>query len=486
VNFITSTYLIFLVVVFTGYWALRKPRAQNVLLLVASYGFYSWWDWRFCGLLLVSSLVDYNVGIGLGRTRSATARRLWLILSITANLGMLGFFKYFNFFADTLEGLLESLGLAVDQVTLQIVLPVGISFYTFQTLSYTVDVYRGKMAPTRNLLDYMTYVAFFPQLVAGPIERAPRLLPQFGSARHFSASAARDGCRLILWGFFKKVVIADSLAGVVDSIYGAPDQMVGPQLALATLCFAFQIYCDFSGYSDIAIGTGKLLGIDLMRNFAYPYFAQSPAEFWRRWHISLSTWFRDYVYIPLGGSRSRPAWWAAAVMITFTLSGLWHGASWNFVVWGALNGLALLPGIVRPSANKIRATDLPAGPGWIPRPGVALRIIATFAFICFTWVFFRARTLGEAVHIIGAVTGQVCEPAAWASTVEAVADHRTYQPLIYTAAFVAVEWLQRSRLHALQLPRWPRPGRWALYTLIIWLIFDEGSSTGGDFIYFQF
>ncbi|MEE8104225.1 MAG: MBOAT family O-acyltransferase [Planctomycetota bacterium] len=486
-NFISTTFLVFLTLVFAVYWAIRRRRGQNLVLLVASYVFYSWWDWRFCGLLLISSLVDYGVGLGLGRTRATRARRLWLILSLVVNLVMLGFFKYFNFFAENFQQLLASFGLTVNTVTLRIVLPVGISFYTFQTLSYTIDVYRGRIKPTKSLLDYGTFVSFFPQLVAGPIERAPRLLPQFQSPRRFDAVEAREGCRFILWGCFKKVVIADSLATIVDPIYGSPEGAVGPQFLLATMCFAFQIYCDFSGYSDIAIGTGRLFGIRLVRNFAYPLFSQSPAEFWRRWHISLTTWFRDYVYIPLGGSRKSGARRAAAIIATFTLCGFWHGASWTFVVWGFVNALAVVPATLRLRRPRARVTERPAGSRLFPGPGVLLRVVATFSWVSLTLVLFRSPTFAQAGHIFAAMAGAMFDPETWAVTARYVlGGHEVYQPLYYLGVFIFVEWVQRGRMHALQLPRWPRPARWLLYSLLIWMIFKEGATPGNDFIYFQF
>ena len=302
-TFTSLTFIGFLPLVFALYWLLRTPRRQNLILILASYLFYGWWDYRFCALILFSSLLDFVLGWYLGQARSKRARKWLLGASLFANLGMLGLFKYFNFFAGSFSHLATGFGWTPGSVTLNIILPVGISFYTFQTLSYSIDIYRGKIRATKNILDYLAFVSFFPQLVAGPIERASHLLPQFEKLRRFDQGLARSGCRLILWGFFKKIVIADRLGVVVDQFYAQPELVSGPLLAFATVSFAFQIYCDFSAYSDIAIGTGRLFGIRLMRNFAYPYFSQSVGEFWRRWHISLSTWFRDYVYIPLGGSQ---------------------------------------------------------------------------------------------------------------------------------------------------------------------------------------
>ena len=323
-NFATVTFLLYLPAVFALYWVVRRRTSQNAVLVIASYLFYGWWDYRFCALMLGSSLLDFAIGWLLGKTEKTLGRRILLAASIGANLGLLGVFKYYNFFVGNFQHLMSSIGWQVSDVTLEIILPVGISFYTFQTLSYTIDVFRKQLKPTHNLLDYLAFVSFFPQLVAGPIERATRLLPQFEAKREFNQAVARDGCRLILWGLFKKLVVADRLSIFVNEYY-ADSQAGGSVLALATVFFAFQIYCDFSAYSDIAIGSARLFNIRLMRNFNYPYFAKNLTEFWHRWHISLSTWFRDYVYIPLGGSRVGTFRRILNVMITFLVSGFWHG-----------------------------------------------------------------------------------------------------------------------------------------------------------------
>ena len=306
VTFASLTFFLFLPLVFALHWVQRNRTGQNVVLILASYLFYGWWDYRFCGLMLISSLVDFTMGRALSRTVSTNHRRLWLAISLVNNLGLLGFFKYFNFFRENFVQLTQQVGWQVNAGTLEIILPVGISFYTFQTLSYTIDVYRKRLEPTASLTQYLAFVSFFPQLVAGPIERATSLLPQLPHRRNFDETLSREGLRQILWGLIKKLILADRLAVIVDTYYGDPTPRTGPMLALGTICFAFQIYCDFSAYSDLAIGTARLFGIRLSRNFAYPYFAQSPSEFWRRWHISLSTWFRDYVYVPLGGNRTSP------------------------------------------------------------------------------------------------------------------------------------------------------------------------------------
>ncbi|MGE0495449.1 MAG: MBOAT family protein [Vulcanimicrobiota bacterium] len=482
-TFTTLTYVLFLPMVFALYWGLKEPRRQNVFLVLASYFFYGWWDWRFCGLMLFSSLVDFVAGRNLFRARQAGSRRGWLLVSLVCNLGLLGFFKYFNFFAENAVALASSLGLALDPFTVHVVLPVGISFYTFQTMSYTIDIYRGQLEPTDNLVDFLAFVAFFPQLVAGPIERATNLIPQFTQPRAFELEEAREGCRQILWGFFKKLAVADQLAPIVDLVYASPERVSGPTLIFATVCFAFQIYGDFSGYSDIAIGTARLLGFRLMRNFAYPYFSQSLDEFWRRWHISLSTWFRDYVFIPLGGSRVSSGRKLANILITFLVSGLWHGASWNFVVWGGLNGLGILPG----SATRRDRHGPPGGEGWLPTPAAARRMLTTFALICLTWVFFRARTLGQAVNIVTTILLQLFDLARWKATALVIASSGSEMllPIALTLAMVGLEWAHRERENPLGFPTWPRAARWFFYSMLLWLTLSVTRQTG-PFIYFQF
>ncbi len=478
-TFTTLTFLLFLPTVVALYWRLPTRKMQNLLLLAASYLFYGWWDARFCLLILASSLVDFWVGRNLPGSRY---KNVWLSISLATNLGLLGFFKYFNFFIENMILLLSSLGLQANPWTLKVILPVGISFYTFQTLSYTIDVYRGRLKPTESLLDFLTFVAFFPQLVAGPIERARSLLPQFEEDRAWNEELAADGCRQILWGFVKKVAIADNLARIVDTVYADPSFASGPSLLFATLCFAFQIYGDFSGYSDIAIGTAKLLGFELMRNFAYPYFSQSVGEFWRRWHISLSTWFRDYVYIPLGGSRVSQARQAGAVFLTFVVSGLWHGPSWNFVAWGAWNGLGILPEILRRHPEKIRAGDKP-GPTDI---GGFLRMLATFAFILWSWIFFRARSLTEALGIMSTIVSDLFDMAKWQKLATVVLSSDLWVTALAIPLLVAVEWAQRARPHPLRLQNWPRWARWLLYTVLCWGTLAVMRPESGPFIYFQF
>ncbi|MDN3644276.1 MBOAT family O-acyltransferase, partial [Lutimonas halocynthiae] len=330
-------FAIFLPIVFVLYWFVtnKNLKLQNLLIVVASYVFYGWWDWRFLSLILFSTLVDYTVGRKLRDENNGSRRLLLLWTSIIVNLGFLGFFKYYNFFLDNFIEAFSFFGYVFKAGSLQIILPVGISFYTFQTLSYTIDVYKKKLEPTKDFIAFAAFVSFFPQLVAGPIERATNLLPQFYKKRTFDSNKAIDGLKQILWGLFKKVVIADNAAQFANEIFNNSGDYSGSTLFLGALFFAFQIYGDFSGYSDIAIGTSRLFGFNLMKNFAFPYFSRDIAEFWRRWHISLSTWFRDYLYIPLGGSRGGLSMKIRNTFIIFIVSGFWHGANWTFIVWGA-------------------------------------------------------------------------------------------------------------------------------------------------------
>lgn len=346
-------------------------------------------------------------------------------------------------------------------------------------MSYTIDVYRGQLKPTRHVIAYLAYVSSFMQLVAGPIERGARFLPQFLKARRFDRDRAVEGCRQILWGFFKKLVIADQLAVVVDQAYGDIGGAGGPLLAFATVCFAFQIYCDFSAYSDIAIGTGKLFGFDLMRNFAYPYFSQSLGEFWRRWHISLSTWFRDYLYIPLGGSRVGRSRLVVNIMITFVVSGLWHGASWNFIIWGAIMGVGLLPEALGLTAgSKLSARDVPGGS--------LIAMLRTFALVCLGWVFFRAATLPDALLALRKMVVDLPCGEAWANFGLLFDDKVGRAAPVLIAIIIIIEWLNRSQPHPLTLTDYPRWARWVVYSIVMWITIIFGSNGQMQFIYFQF
>jgi alginate O-acetyltransferase complex protein AlgI len=486
-TFTSMTFIVFLVIVFTVYWRVPSLRVQNFVLAAASFVFYGWWDWRFCALMILSSLIDYALALGIAGLTTAAARKLLVFFSVAANLTLLGFFKYFRFFQENLIALAEAAGWRVEPLLLDIILPVGISFYTFQSLSYIVDVYRGDIQATRNPIDYLAYVAFFPQLVAGPIERATNLLPQFNAPRVFHRASAVDGCRQILWGFAKKLIVADNLAALVEAAYARPEAFSGGRLALATVFFAFQIYCDFSAYSDIAIGTAKLFGFRLMRNFAYPYFAQDMVEFWRRWHISLSTWFRDYVYVPLGGSRAGRAAMVRNLFLTFLLSGLWHGASWQFVVWGVYHGLIVAASTLWLSGRgqtSLRSTDIPGGAGRLPSRSTLVRMLSTFMLVSIGWVFFRAESLTRAVAIL---EGIATRPLAAAT--EAADWRGPLHPNVMCLLIVCLvlwEWVQRRYPHGLVLRRVPRLVRWTIYTLLLWLTLALYAGSVTQFIYFQF
>ena len=480
--FTTLGFPLFLAIVFAAYWLLRERRRQNLLIVVSSYVFYGWWDWRFCLLIACSSCVDFAVARAIHATDSPGKRRTLLTVGIVYSLSLLGFFKYYNFFAESLSTAAGKLGWSMHPMTLEIILPVGISFFTFQTLSYTIEVYRRRLQPASSLVEYFAFVSFFPLLLAGPIERATHLLPQFQRERTFDPVKAADGCRQILWGFFKKLAIADQLTGTVDTIYSHPATTNGGLLAIATVLFAFQIYCDFSAYSDIAIGTSRLFGFEVMRNFAYPYFSQDLGEFWRRWHISLSTWFRDYVFVPLGGSRVSTVRKVLNVITTFTISGFWHGAAWQFLAWGALNGVAVLPPtLAREQAIKRKPVDVPGGDNFIPPPLVALRMAVTFAIVCCGWVFFRADSIATACTILGKIFAAPLRenPHSWHVLMNG-------GPLLLVLLLVMIEWLQRRQLHPLQLEALPRPARWIVYTALLWLTFLLMPAHTSPFIYFQF
>lgn len=464
----------FLPTVFAIYWSLRGSlRWQNLFLLLSSYFFYGWWDRRFLLLILFSSLVDYGVGRGLGGEPRPSRRRALLGLSLAANLGLLGFFKYFNFFADSFADVLSLIGYEASWVTLRIVLPVGISFYTFQTLSYTIDVYRGKLAPTRDLVAFLTYVSFFPQLVAGPIERATALLPQVLSPRRFDEGQAIDGLRQVLWGLFKKVVVADNCGLVADDIFADYVSYSSASLLLGGFFFAMQIYGDFSGYSDVAIGTARLFGFRLMRNFAYPYFSRDIAEFWRRWHISLSSWFRDYVYIPLGGSRAGRSQALRNVVVIFLVSGFWHGANWTFLAWGALNAAYFIPLFLRGTNRE--NLDVVAQGRRLPSLRELLQVGITFLVTVVAWVFFRAPSVGGAFDYLARL---LTAPPVHPLRLSTVA-------LVSSLVMLAWEWLQREREHGLAVEGLPRWARWALYVAVILAILDYGGAQRA-FIYFQF
>lgn len=494
-TFTTISFALFLALTFALYWSVRERSTQNVLLLAASYVFYAWWDYRFCGLMLLASVIDFAAGAMIHRSPSPRVRRAWLVTSIVANLGLLGTFKYYDFFVESARAAAQSLGWTFHPVTLNVLLPVGISFYTFQTLSYTIDIYRKQSRPAGSFVDYLAFVSFFPQLVAGPIERASDLLPQFQRPRTFECAAASDGCRQMLWGFFKKLAIADRLALVVDQVYGAGPvahfgESSGFMIVFASILFAFQIYCDFSAYSDIAIGCARLFGLQLSRNFAYPFFSQSMSELWRRWHITLLTWFRDYVFLPLGGVRGTPWIVARNVMITFLISGLWHGAAWTFVLWGALMGAASLAEPMRVATRRGRANrvplDEPGGNRLIPSPPVALRMLRTFAIFAFGSLLFRSPSLGSTLEALQRIAGDVVDPAAYGRLIPELSQPDVIKSVVVVALLLILEWVQRRQPHPLVLDRMPQWGRWAVYTVMLWGAVLYMPNKPVTFVYFNF
>lgn len=471
-------FAIFLPIVFILYWfvANKNLKLQNFLIVASSYLFYGWWDWRFLFLILFSTVVDYLIGVGLSKQENQTKRKILLWISILVNLGFLGFFKYYNFFLDNFVTAFSFFGTEIKGNSLNIILPVGISFYTFQTLSYTIDVYKRKLEPTKDFIAFSAFVSFFPQLVAGPIERATHLLPQFYKKRQFIYANAVDGMRQILWGLFKKIVIADNCAEYANQIFNNSADQSGSSLLLGAIFFTFQIYGDFSGYSDIAIGTSRLFGFDLMRNFNFPYFSRDIAEFWRRWHISLSTWFRDYLYIPLGGSRGGLWMKIRNTFIIFIVSGFWHGANWTFIVWGALNALYILPSIIfNTNRNNL---DIVAQGRLFPTLKEFFAVLGTFGLTVFAWIFFRANNVQHAFDYIAGIfsTTLFTNPSGVPGNI-----------LILIVLFINIEWLGRESQFAIADfgLKWKRGFRYFFYFLLIFAIFWF-SGEEQQFIYFQF
>ena len=475
-------FAVFLPIVFLLYWLLanKNLRLQNALIVLASYVFYGWWDWRFLSLILFSTLVDFTIGRKLKNEENKTKRKLLLWTSIFVNLGFLGFFKYANFFLDNFKSAFSFFGSAITTNSLSIILPVGISFYTFQTLSYTIDVYKRKLAPTNDFIVFSAFVSFFPQLVAGPIERATNLLPQFYKKRTFELSKAVDGMRQILWGLFKKIVIADSCAELANQIFNNSAEMNGSTLVLGALFFTFQIYGDFSGYSDIAIGTSRLFGFNLMQNFKFPYFSRDIAEFWRRWHMSLSTWFRDYLYIPLGGSRGGTWMKVRNTFLIFIVSGFWHGANWTFIAWGTLHAIYFLPLLL---TNKNRNNlEIVAQGNYLPTARELLQMLSTFTLTVFAWIIFRTNDITHAFHYISEIfSASILETPKLSDSKDAIIT------MLLVFIFIFIEWLGRESQFALEHLglKWKRPLRHALYyTIIIALFWYNGKEQ--QFIYFQF
>ena len=476
-------FAIFLPIVFILYWFViqKNIQLQNALIVAASYVFYAWWDWRFLSLIIFSTIIDYFVGKKLLNEKSKSKRKVLLWTSIIVNLGFLGFFKYYNFFLENFVEAFSFFGMDINANSLNIILPVGISFYTFQTLSYTIDVYKKKLEPTHDFIAFSAFVCFFPQLVAGPIERATNLLPQFFKKRTFEYHKAVDGMRQILWGLFKKVVIADNCAEFADYIFNNSSDLNGSTLVLGAIFFTFQIYGDFSGYSDIAIGTSRLFGFNLKQNFATPYFSRDIAEFWRRWHISLSTWFRDYLYIPIGGSRGNTWMKVRNTFAIFIVSGFWHGANWTFIIWGALNATYFLPLLL--TNNNRKNLGVVADGKLFPTFRELFAMLTTFTLTVFAWIFFRAENVSHAYNYI-------CEIFSDTILSEPVfRDRGDALKLLYLILlFLIVEWLSRKRQHTLELDskRWNKISRRVFYFLIINIILILGNWGDEGFIYFQF
>ena len=479
--FNSISFAFFLPIVFILYWFFTNGnlKVQNILLLIASYFFYGFWDYRFLFVLLFSTLLDFCVGIKMGEAKNLTTKKYWFWLSIIVNLGILCFFKYCNFFIDSFAQIISSIGFHPNIWSLKLILPVGISFYTFHGLSYIIDVYKGEAKPTKDIIGYAVFVSFFPLLVAGPIERAGHLLPQIQSKRYFNFNNAVNGLKQILWGLFKKLVIADNCAEYVNTIFNNQLSYSGSTLVIGALFFTFQIYCDFSGYSDIAIGTARLFGIDLLRNFAFPYFSRDIAEFWRRWHISLSSWFKDYLYIPLGGSNGSIFIKIRNVFIIFLVSGFWHGANWTFIVWGAINAFYFLP-LLLLNKNRTHLTIVASGK-YFPSLKDAFNILFTFSLTVFAWIFFRSESIQYAISFISNICSSTLFQLPEVS--------KKVIPLIgLILFFICIEWLGREREFAISHIglRWPVFLRWSFMSFIIFLIGMYMQTTETPFIYFQF
>lgn len=478
--FNSLAFLVFLPIVFLLYWFVFHRRSwQNLLVVVASYVFYGWWDWRFLLLIALTSLCSYGSGLLIehfeGRRQIQQAVSA---TNIVLNLGILGVFKYFNFFVENLDVLFCMMGYHLDWVTMNVILPVGISFYTFQALSYTIDVYQKKIAATHDIVEFFAYISFFPQLVAGPIERATNLLPQFQQERRFDYAKAVDGTRQMLWGFLKKLVIADNCAMVVNDYWSHYEDLPAVSLLILGVLFTFQIYCDFSGYSDIAIGCARLFGFNLMRNFNFPYFSRSIPEFWRRWHISLTTWFRDYIYFPLGGSRCDKWKIIRNVYIVWGVSGLWHGANWTFICWGLFH--ATLLAVYNIFGINTKYKYVVAYGRFLPNVKEMLQMVLTFLLAVIGWIIFRAETMSQAVDYLTAM----CRNRFFDITAL-----YGVKELCFGLALLLVEWLQRDKQHALQFSNM-RPFnykmfRWGVYYLILMAIAGF-AGTSQTFIYFQF
>jgi D-alanyl-lipoteichoic acid acyltransferase DltB (MBOAT superfamily) len=476
--FNSFSFAVFAPIVFLLYWFVCKKsiKAQNVLLLSASYFFYSCWDWRFVFLLLFSTLLDYYSGLQIEKSENTKTRKLWFYASIGINLSFLGVFKYYDFFAESMQIALHKIGISVDVFTLNVILPVGISFYTFHGLSYVIDIYKKRIVAEKNVVDYAVFVSYFPLLVAGPIERATHLLPQIKVKRKFNYDQAVSGLYQILWGLFKKVVIADNCATFANDIFNNSETYGGSTLVIGAIFFTFQIYGDFSGYSDIALGVSRLFGIELLKNFNFPYFSRDIAEFWRRWHISLSSWFKDYVYIPLGGSKGGKIMQIRNTFIIFLVSGFWHGANWTFLIWGFLNALYFLPLLL---TNNNRANlDIVAKDNILPNLKEIFQMLTTFALTVFAWIFFRANSVMDAFAFVNGI---------FSKSLFTITEVRPSFLLVLLAFFITIEWIGRNGNYALD--NFNRYGnrilRWSFIVLLLVLIFIFGKEEQ-QFIYFQF
>ena len=487
--FNSITFAIFLPIVFLLYWFVfqRNLKVQNFFVVVASYVFYGWWDWRFLLLIIFTSFCSWACGLLMQRSDNQKAnpfyfsRKFLSVSNIILNLGILGVFKYYNFFVESFIYAFASIGLHIQPHTLIIILPIGISFYTFQALSYSIDVYNRKIEPTKDIIAFFAFIGFFPLLVAGPIERATNLLPQFHKKRIFDYEKAVDGMRQILWGLFKKIVIADNCATYVNMVFENPQDQTGSTLFLGAVFFAFQIYGDFSGYSDIAIGTARLFGISAMRNFAYPYFSRDIAEFWRRWHISLTTWFRDYVYIPLGGSRVSTTKVVRNTFIIFLVSGFWHGANWTFIVWGAFHALLFLPLIL--FGRNRKNTDTVAEGKLLPNIKEIFQMVSTFLLVVAGWVFFRADSIGQAFEYFE----HLIDKSLLSLPLFDIMNYLPLQNIFFIICMLVVEWIGRKEQFGLEKFgfKWRPVFRYAMYYVIAMLIFTFATYEQA-FIYFQF
>jgi D-alanyl-lipoteichoic acid acyltransferase DltB (MBOAT superfamily) len=477
-------FLIFLPLVFIGYWFIfNKLKVQNLFIVVVSYLFYGWWDWRFLFLIFLTTILCFASGYGIGLCKEKKIKRLICALNIFANIAILCCFKYFNFFAENLNILFEQFGYKLDWFTIDVLLPIGISFYTFQAISYPIDVYRNKTKVTGDLIAFMAFISFFPQLVAGPIERSTQLLPQFERKRIFNYFEAIYGMRQILWGLFKKIVIADNCAMIANRVFENYTDYSAPVLWFGAIAFAFQIYGDFSGYSDIAIGVARLFGIKLCQNFHYPYFSRDIAEFWRRWHISLNTWFRDYIYIPLGGSRCSTVKVVRNTMIIFLISGLWHGANWTFIVWGAYHGLLFLPMILMGKNRKNLGTI--ANGQKLPSLKNLLSILVTFFLVVIGWIIFRSDNIDNAAGYLNSCITHI-SVVNYNNSLEGIGLTMVFSTIVMICLMISIEWTQRFKVFGLQIVEGkPLLVRWSAYlTLIFFIIIFAGQQE--QFIYFQF